>query len=62
VLDVTRERVQCDIYHVATVDAVDSNETFAAGFVSEAGNNVLHRASSAARSRTAADPAPEWDE
>ena len=62
VLDVTRERVQCDIYHVATIDAVDSNETFAAGFVSEAGNNVLHPASSAARSRAAADPAPEWNE
>jgi alkaline phosphatase D len=62
VLDITRERVQCDIYHVATIDTADDNEAFAAGFVSEAGNNVLHAASSPAATRSAADPAPEWDE
>ena len=41
VLDLTRDAAQCEIYHVATVDAKDERETLATVLVSEAGNNVV---------------------
>jgi alkaline phosphatase D len=41
VLDLNLERVQCEIYHIATVDAKSDQEQLAAVMVSEAGNNLV---------------------
>ena len=57
-LDITRERVQGEIWHVDTVDAPSRNETLAAAFVTAAGENGLVQVSTASAAGTAADPAP----
>jgi alkaline phosphatase D len=41
VLDLNHDRAQCEIYHVATVDAKSDQESLASVTVSEAGNNVV---------------------
>jgi alkaline phosphatase D len=41
VLDLNNERAQCEIYHVATVDAQSDQEQLAAVMVSEVGNNLV---------------------
>lgn len=41
VLDLNSERAQCEIYHVATVDAKSDQEQLAAVMVSEVGNNLV---------------------
>lgn len=58
VLDVSRERAQCEIYHVDTVDQPSSNQQLSAVFISEAGNNVVRSAESAVAPVAIADPAP----
>jgi alkaline phosphatase D len=58
VLDITRERVQGEMYHVARVDVPNNEEFLAAAYVSEAGNNVLQPVNVASATRQAADPAP----
>lgn len=57
-LDITRERALCEIYHVATVTARNSQQRLAAAFVSEAGNNGLQVATASSLVDTVADPAP----
>jgi alkaline phosphatase D len=57
-LDVTRERVQGEVWHVPTVDTRVAGERLAAAFVSESQRNGLQRVSSATQARSAADPAP----
>jgi alkaline phosphatase D len=58
-LDVTAERTQADWFFVPTVDERTTAQTFAKGFVSEAGRPHLIEAGSPAASRArAADPAP----
>jgi alkaline phosphatase D len=60
VLDVNRERVQAEIYHLATIESRGSEERLAAAFVSRAGDNALVPASSVtAPTAASADPAPE---
>lgn len=41
VLDLNHERAQCEIYHVATVDAKSDQESLATVMVSEVGNNLV---------------------
>jgi alkaline phosphatase D len=41
ILDVTRDRAQCEIYHLPTVSVRDGGQQLAAVFASEAGNNAL---------------------
>jgi alkaline phosphatase D len=41
VLDLNSERAQCEIYHVATVDAKSDQEQLAKVMVSEVGNNLV---------------------
>lgn len=57
-LDVTPQRVLCELYHVATVTTRSSEQKLAATFVSEAGHNALQPATANARSEDLADPAP----
>lgn len=57
VLDITAERSQCEIYHVATIDAKDVGEQLAGVFVSERDNNVVRPATITAV-RAASEPAP----
>jgi alkaline phosphatase D len=57
-LDVTRERVQGEVWHVPTVDTRVAGERLAAAFVSESKRNGLQRVSNATSERSAADPAP----
>ena len=58
VLDVTRERAQCEFYHLATVSERDQRQELAVVYASEAGNNTLKP--SAAEPRSAlAEPAPK---
>jgi alkaline phosphatase D len=58
-LDVTRERVQGEVWHVPTVDSRVEGERLAAAFVSESKRNGLQKVSSATQARRAADPAPK---
>jgi alkaline phosphatase D len=58
VLDVNRERTQCEIYHVPTVDVRVDGENLAGVFVSESGNNVVRPGTSPAISTMTEDPAP----
>lgn len=58
VLDVNRERTQCEFYHVPTVDARVAGETLAGVFVSESGNNAVRPGTSPATPATTDDPAP----
>lgn len=58
VLDVTRERAQCEFYHLATVSELDKRQELVVVYASEAGNNALKP--SAAETRSAlAEPAPK---
>jgi alkaline phosphatase D len=58
VLDVTRDRAQCEYYHLPTVSERDNRQELAAVYASEAGNNPLKP--STAESRGAlAEPAPK---
>jgi alkaline phosphatase D len=41
ILDVTRERAQCELYHLSTVSVRDERQELAAVYASEAGNNAL---------------------
>lgn len=61
-LDIDGERVQGEVYHVGTVDAIDGSETLAAAFVNVAGANGLQPASGPTPARAAPDPAPECDD
>jgi alkaline phosphatase D len=58
VLDVSRERAVCEVYHVATVDTPSSAQELAAVFVSEAGNNVVKPGMALGLGITSTDPAP----
>lgn len=58
VLDITRQRALCEIYHVATVATRSSQQRIAASFVSEAGANGLQPATANTRVEAVADPAP----
>jgi alkaline phosphatase D len=57
-LDVTRERAQCEIYHVPTVESRVDGERLAAAFVSESHRNGLQQSASATPPRSSAEPAP----
>jgi len=57
-LDLTRERVQGEIWHVETVDRPSDREVLASAFVSAAGESRLQRVSAASAAKTAQDPAP----
>jgi alkaline phosphatase D len=58
VLDVTRDRAQCEFYHLPTVSVRDGRQELAAVYASEAGSNSLKPA--AAEKRDAlAEPAPK---
>ncbi len=56
-LDITRERVQGEIWHVATVDAPSRTQVMASAFVNEAGNNWLQPATTPSTAKVATDPA-----
>jgi len=58
ILDVTRQRALCEIYHVASVAARSPEQRLAASFVSQAGHNVLQPATANAPAQVLADPAP----
>jgi alkaline phosphatase D len=58
VLDVTRDRAQCEYYHLATVSERDNRQELAAVYASEAGNNVLKPSTAEPRSALA-EPAPK---
>ena len=58
ILDVTRERAQCEFYHLPTVSVRDKRQELAAVYASEAGSNSLK--SAAAEGRDAlAEQAPK---
>jgi len=57
-LDLTRERVQGEIWHVETVDRPSDREVLAAAFGSAAGESRLQRVSGASAAKSAQDPAP----
>ncbi len=56
-LDLDRERIQGEFWHVATVDAPSREETLAAAFINEAGANRLQPAASASVARQEIEPA-----
>lgn len=56
-IDVDAERVQGEIWHVATVDAPNGSQSYSAGFVTLAGANGLQPAAGPSPARSAADPA-----
>jgi alkaline phosphatase D len=58
ILDVTRERAQCEYYHLPTVSVRDNRQELAAVYASEAGNNALKPATAEPRSALA-EPAPK---
>jgi alkaline phosphatase D len=58
VLDVTRDRTQCEWYHLPTVSVRDDRQELAAVYASEAGNNAL-RTSTAETRGALAEPAPK---
>jgi alkaline phosphatase D len=58
VLDVTRERAQCEIYHVPTVDVRSGGEELAALFATEAGNHPVRAVQTAISSGVEREPAP----
>jgi alkaline phosphatase D len=49
ILDVTRERAQCEFYHLPTVSVRDNRQDLAVVYASEAGNNSLKPASAEQR-------------
>ena len=58
VLDVTRDRAQCEYYHLRTVSEPDKTQELAAVYASEAGNNALKPSTAESRSALA-EPAPK---
>jgi alkaline phosphatase D len=56
-LDIDRERVQGEFWHVATVDSSSRDETLAAAFVNEAGASRLQPVSTASPARGEIEPA-----
>jgi alkaline phosphatase D len=56
-MDADADRVQGEIWHVATVDAPSSGETFSAGFVNRAGANGLQSVGAPSASRQEFEPA-----
>ena len=56
-LDIDRERVQGEFWHVATVDSKSRDETLAAAFVNEAGANRLQPTTSVSVARQEIEPA-----
>jgi alkaline phosphatase D len=58
ILDVTRERAQCEFYHLPTVSVRDAGQELAVVYASEAGNNSLKTASAEKR-EALAEPAPK---
>jgi alkaline phosphatase D len=58
VLDVTRDRAQCEYYHLPTVSERDNRQELVAVYASEAGNNEL-KVSTAEPSSALAEPAPK---
>jgi alkaline phosphatase D len=58
ILDVTRERAQCEFYHLETVTERDKRQELAAVYAAEAGNNALKQATAESRSALA-EPAPK---
>lgn len=57
-LDIDRERVQGEFWHVDTVDTPSRQETLAAAFVNEAGASRLQLIDSASPARRDTEPAP----
>jgi alkaline phosphatase D len=58
-LDLDRERIQGEFWHVATVNAPSRDETMAAAFINEAGASRLQPATSASVARQEIEPAGE---
>ncbi len=58
VLDVTRDRAQCEWYHLPTVSVRDGRQELAAVYASEVGNNSLKSATAESRGPLA-EPAPK---
>jgi alkaline phosphatase D len=58
ILDVTRERAQCEFYHLPTVSERDGRQELAAVYASEAGSNELKAGTAEPRSGLA-EPAPK---
>ena len=58
-LDLDRERIQGEFWHVATVDVPSRDETMAAAFINEAGANRLQPTASASIARQEIEPAGE---
>lgn len=58
VLDVTRDRAQCEFYHLPTVSERDNRQELAVVYASEAGNNALKVGAAEPRSALA-EPAPK---
>ena len=56
-LDIDRERMQGEFWHVATVDAPSRDETFAAAFATGTGTNHLVPVGSPSAARSRTDPA-----
>jgi alkaline phosphatase D len=56
-LDLDRQRMQGEFWHVATVDAPSREETLAAAFVNEAGANRLQPVTGASPARRDIEPA-----
>jgi alkaline phosphatase D len=56
-LDLDRQRIQGEFWHVATVDAPSREETLAAAFVNEAGANRLQPVTGASPARRDIEPA-----
>jgi alkaline phosphatase D len=57
ILDVTRDRAQCEFYHLPTVSERDARQELAAVYASEAGDNALKPSTAETRSPLA-EPAP----
>lgn len=58
ILDVTRERAQCEYYHLATVSERNGQQELAAVYASEAGSNALKPGTAESRS-SLIEPAPK---
>jgi alkaline phosphatase D len=58
VVDLTRQRLQADVYGMATIEARRSDERFVKSFITESGKNHLVESSTPVPAPTAADPAP----
>jgi alkaline phosphatase D len=57
ILDVTRERAQCEYYHLPTVSIRDGRQELAAVYASATGDNALEPGTAESRSELA-EPAP----